>query len=89
MIVMTDNKMIISTFQYARVAYTSEYPDFFDDPGLVIVWRNPLFRSGRPQINRWVYPLTDEGMTQASQEARRIDTSIRKQLEDRGMYYRR
>ena len=74
--------MITTTFTYARVEYTSEYPDFFDESGLIVVWNNPYFRNGKTQLNRWVYPLTNEGMKLASKDAMFINNKIRKEVEE-------
>ena len=74
--------MITTTFTYARVEHTSEYPDFFDESGLIVVWNNPYFRNGKTQLNRWVYPLTNEGMELASKDAMFINNKIRKEVEE-------
>ena len=70
--------------QYTSIEYSSEYPDYFEanDIGLVIVWRNPYYRSGKPQINRWIYPLTNEGMNLATKDAMFINEKIRKEVEE-------
>ena len=74
--------MMTTSFTYARVEYTSEYPDFFDESGLIVVWNNPYFRNGKTQLNRWVYPLTNEGMKLASKDAMFINEKIKKEVEE-------
>ena len=74
--------MMNTSFTYARVEYTSEYPDFFDESGLIVVWNNPYFRNGKTQLNRWVYPLTNEGMKLASKDAKYINEKIKKEVEE-------
>lgn len=68
--------------QYARVEHTSEYPDQFNEAGLIIVWMNPYYMRGKPQLNRWVYPLTNEGKILASKDAKYINEKIRKEVEE-------
>ena len=60
-----------TNLQYARVEHTSEYPDQFNESGLIIIWRNPYYRNGESQLNRWVYPITAEGFQLASKDALR------------------
>lgn len=67
---------------YANIEYSSDYPDYFNKSGLIIIWRNPYYRSGKPQLNRWVYPLTNEGMKLASKDAMFINEKIRKEVEE-------
>ena len=74
--------MMTATFTYAQVEYSSEYPEHFNETGLVIVWRNPYYRSGKPQLNRWVYPITAEGMKLASKDAMFINNKIMKEVEE-------
>lgn len=73
-----------ATFQYTSIEYSSEYPEYFEanDMGLVIVWRNPYYRSGKPQLNRWIYPLTAEGISLASKDAKYINDKIMKEVEE-------
>ena len=74
--------MMTATFTYAQVEYSSEYPEYFNETGLVIVWRNPYYRNGESQLNRWVYPLTNEGFQLASKDAMFINEKIRKEVEE-------
>ena len=74
--------MMTATFTYAQVEYSSEYPEHFNETGLVIVWRNPYFRNGKTQLNRWVYPLTNEGFQLASKDAMFINEKIKKEVEE-------
>ena len=74
--------MTTTTFQYARVEHTSEYPDQFNESGFVIVWMNPYYMRGKPQLNRWVYPLTNEGMKLAAKDAKFINNKIMKEVEE-------
>ena len=74
--------MMNTSFTYARVEHTSEYPDYFNEYGLIIVWNNPFFRNGKPQLNRWVYPITTEGMKLASKDAKYINDKIMKEVEE-------
>ena len=67
---------------YASVEYTSEYSDYFNETGLVIVWRNPYYKNGESQINRWVYPITAEGFELASKDAMFINNKIMKEVEE-------
>lgn len=69
-------------FQYARVEHSSEYPDFFDESGLIVVWNNPYYRNGKSQLNRWVYPITAEGISLASKDAKYINEKIKKEVEE-------
>ena len=68
--------------QYARVEHSSEYPEHFNETGLVIVWMNPYYMRGKPQINKWVYPLTNEGMKLAAKDAKYINEKIKKEVEE-------
>ena len=67
---------------YARVEYSNEYPEYFNEYGLIIVWRNPYYKNGETQLNRWVYPLTNEGMKLASKDAKYINEKIKKEVEE-------
>ena len=71
-----------ATFQYTSIEYSSEYPEYFNESGFVIVWKNPYFRNGKPQLNRWVYPITAEGFKLASKDAQFINEKIRKEVEE-------
>ena len=71
-----------ATFTYAQVEYSDEYPEHFNENGLIIVWRNPYYRNGKTQLNRWVYPLTNEGMKLASKDAMFINNKIMKEVEE-------
>lgn len=67
---------------YASVEYTSEYSEYFNESGLIIVWHNPYYKNGESQLNRWVYPLTNEGKILASKDAMFINEKIRKEVEE-------
>ena len=67
---------------YASVEYTSEYSDYFNETGLVIVWHNPYYKNGETQLNRWVYPITNDGMQLAIKDAKYINEKIRKEVEE-------
>lgn len=69
-------------FTYANIEYSSEYPEYFNEYGLIIVWRNPYYRNGETQLNRWVYPITAEGMKLATKDAMFINEKIRKEVEE-------
>ena len=79
---MTALNNITVNLPYASVEYTSEYPDHFDGIGLIIVWRNPYYKNGESQFNRWVYPITAEGMKLASKDAKYINDKIMKEVEE-------
>ena len=68
--------------QYTSIEYSSEYPEHFNEYGLIIVWRNPYYKNGETQLNRWVYPLTNEGMKLASKDAKYINEKIKKEVEE-------
>ena len=74
--------MMTTTFQYVNIEYSSEYPEYFNESGLVIVWMNPYYMRGKPQINKWVYPLTNEGFQLASKDAQFINNKIMKEVEE-------
>lgn len=74
--------MTTTNFTYANVEYASDYPDYFNDTGLVIVWHNPYYRNGESQLNRWVYPITAEGFQLASKDAKYINDKIMKEVEE-------
>ena len=74
--------MMTATFTYVQVEYSSEYPEHFNETGLVIVWHNPYYRNGESQLNRWVYPITAEGFQLASKDAMFINEKIRKEVEE-------
>ena len=71
-----------ATFQYASIEHTSDYPEHFNKSGLIIVWRNPYYRNGESQLNRWVYPITTEGFQLAAKDASFINDKIRKEVEE-------
>lgn len=71
-----------TTFTYAQVEYSNDYPEHFNKSGLIIVWRNPYYRNGESQLNRWVYPLTNEGKILASKDAKYINDKIMKEVEE-------
>ena len=71
-----------TNFTYVSICYTSDYPDHFNSIGLIIVWRNPYYKNGETQLNRWVYPLTNEGMKLASKDAMFINNKIMKEVEE-------
>lgn len=71
-----------TTFTYANVEYSNEYPDYFNKYGLIVVWRNPYYKNGETQLNRWVYPLTNEGFQLASKDAKYINEKIKKEVEE-------
>ena len=68
--------------QYARVEHTSDVSEDFNKSGLIIIWRNPYYMGGKPQINRWVYPLTADGFQLASKDAKYINDKIMKEVEE-------
>ena len=74
--------MTATNFQYARVEHTSDYPDYFNKIGLIIIWHNPYYRNGETQLNRWVYPITAEGFQLASKDAMFINEKIKKEVEE-------
>lgn len=74
--------MTTTTFTYANVEYASNYPDYFNKSGLIIVWRNPYYKNGETQLNRWVYPITTEGFQLASKDAMFINNKIMKEVEE-------
>ena len=74
--------MMYSSFTYARIEHTSDVPEYFNETGLVIVWMNPYYMRGKPQINKWVYPLTNEGFKLASKDAMFINNKIKKEVEE-------
>ena len=71
-----------TTFTYASIEYTSDYPEDFNETGLVIVWHNPYYRNGESQLNRWVYPITAEGFQLAAKDAKFINNKIMKEVEE-------
>ena len=71
-----------ATFQYVNIEYSSEYPEHFNESGLIIIWRNPYYKNGESQINRWVYPITAEGFQLASKDAKYINEKIKKEVEE-------
>lgn len=74
--------MTTTNFTYTSIEYSSEYPEHFNETGLVIVWHNPYYRNGESQLNRWVYPITAEGMKLASKDAMFINEKIKKEVEE-------
>ena len=74
--------MTTTNFTYASIEYSNEYPEHFNKSGLIIIWRNPYYMGGKPQINRWVYPITAEGMKLASKDAKYINDKIMKEVEE-------
>lgn len=74
--------MTTMNFQYANVEYASNYPDQFNKSGLIIIWHNPYYRNGESQINKWVYPITNEGFKLASKDAMFINEKIMKEVEE-------
>lgn len=71
-----------ATFQYVNIEYSSEYPEYFNESGLIIIWHNPYYKNGESQLNRWVYPITAEGFQLASKDAKYINDKIRKEVEE-------
>ena len=71
-----------ATFQYVNIEYSSEYPEHFNESGLIIIWRNPYYKNGETQLNRWVYPLTADGFQLASKDAKYINEKIKKEVEE-------
>lgn len=82
MVTMAAINNITINLQYARVEHTSDVSEYFNESGLVIVWMNPYYMRGKPQINKWVYPLTNEGMKLASKDAMFINNKIMKEVEE-------
>lgn len=74
--------MMTATFTYAQVEYSNEYPEYFNKSGLIIIWRNPYYKNGESQINRWVYPITNDGMQLAIKDAKYINNKIMKEVEE-------
>ena len=74
--------MMTTSFTYTSIEYSSEYPEHFNENGLIIVWRNPYYKNGESQINRWVYPITAEGFKLASKDAMFINNKIKKEVEE-------
>ena len=74
--------MTTTTFQYVNIEYSNDYPEYFNESGLIIIWRNPYYKNGKSQLNRWVYPLTNEGMKLATKDAMFINNKIRKEVEE-------
>lgn len=68
--------------QYTSIEYSSEYPEYFNESGLIIIWRNPYYKNGETQLNRWVYPLTADGFQLASKDAKYINEKIKKEVEE-------
>ena len=71
-----------TTFTYTSIEYSNDYPEYFNKSGLIIIWRNPYYMGGKPQINRWVYPITAEGFKLASKDAMFINNKIMKEVEE-------
>lgn len=71
-----------ATFQYVNIEYSNDYPDYFNEYGLIIVWHNPYYMGGKPHLNRWVYPLTADGFQLASKDAKYINEKIKKEVEE-------
>ena len=71
-----------ATFQYTSIEYSSEYPEYFNKSGLIIIWRNPYYRNGESQINKWVYPITAKGFELAAKDAKYINEKIKKEVEE-------
>ena len=74
--------MTTTNFTYASIEYSNDYPEYFNKSGLIIIWRNPYYRNGETQINRWVYPITAEGFQLASKDAMFINNKIMKEVEE-------
>lgn len=68
--------------QYASIEHTRDYPEHFNKSGLIIIWRNPYYMGGKPQINRWVYPITNDGFQLAAKDAKFINNKIMKEVEE-------
>ena len=71
-----------ATFQYVNIEYSNDYPEYFNESGLIIIWNNPYYRNGKPQLNRWVYPITNDGMQLAIKDAKYINDKIMKEVEE-------
>ena len=74
--------MITTTFQYVNIEYSNDYPEYFNESGLIIIWRNPYYKNGETQLNRWVYPITNDGMQLAIKDAKYINEKIKKEVEE-------
>ena len=74
--------MTATNFTYASIEYSNEYPEYFNKSGLIIIWRNPYYKNGETQLNRWVYPITAEGFELASKDAKYINDKIMKEVEE-------
>ena len=71
-----------TTFTYTSIEYSNDYPEYFNESGLIIVWHNPYYRNGESQLNRWVYPITAEGFQLAAKDAKYINEKIKKEVEE-------
>ena len=71
-----------TSFTYASIEHTRDYPEYFNKSGLIIVWHNPYFRNGESQLNRWVYPITAKGFELAAKDAKYINEKIKKEVEE-------
>ena len=74
--------MTTTTFQYVNIEYSNDYPEYFNESGLIIIWRNPYYKNGESQLNRWVYPITHDGMNLAIKDAKYINDKIMKEVEE-------
>ena len=74
--------MMNTNFTYTSIEYSNEYPEYFNEYGLIITWRNPYYKNGETQLNRWVYPITNEGFQLASKDAKYINDKIMKEVEE-------
>lgn len=81
-IIMMNNINITTSFTYASIAHASEYPEHFNEYGLIIIWHNPYYKNGETQLNRWVYPITAEGFQLASKDAKYINEKIKREVEE-------
>ena len=69
-------------FTYTSIEYSNDYPEYFNKSRLIVVWHNPYYRNGETQLNRWVYPITNDGFQLASKDAQFINEKIKKEVEE-------
>lgn len=80
------NIKIETEFEYVRFEPAYEYHDI--DAGIVLIWRNPRVQDGISQVDHTVYPLTVAGIWQAYNDAKDLNTQIKKEVEDNTFTFR-
>lgn len=86
----TNNGIEISIeteYEYTSLVDANEYEE--DAQGLMILWWNPSVCNGENQIDSTIFPFTVQGLLEASQEARALNSQIRQQVEDNTFTFRR